>query len=108
MTAALFAGGTVAAAEGCAGVAGGVAPVPGAGRACVDCGAIADGSRTALALVQGLSASAASTGTGVACDRFICLKPPWRTPSRLLPLWIHCTIKSRSWRDSGLGCDSVV
>ncbi|CAH2407550.1 Cytochrome c family protein [Mesorhizobium escarrei] len=99
MTAALFAGGTVvvagcavgegcvvaggwAVAEGWAVVAGAVAvaavPLPAAGTACVDCGAMAEGSRTSFALVQAASVSAASNDTVVACDRLICLKTPWR------------------------------
>lgn len=93
MTAALFAGGTVVvagcavaegsvAAEGWAVVAGvvGVAavPVPVVGTACVDCEAMAEGSRTSFALVQAASVSAASNDTVVTCDRLICLKTPWR------------------------------
>ncbi|CAH2396742.1 hypothetical protein MES4922_170136 [Mesorhizobium ventifaucium] len=93
MTAALFAGGTVvvagcagaedwAVAEGWAVVAGAVAvaavPLPAVGTACVDCGAMAEGSRTSFALVQAASVSAASNDTVVACDRLICLKTPWR------------------------------
>ena len=65
-----------AVAAGAVGVA--AVPLPGVGTVCVDCGAMAEGSRTSFALVQAASVSAASNDTVVACDRLICLKTPWR------------------------------
>ena len=73
-------------------------------------GVMAEGSRTSLALVQAASASAASNDTVVTCDRLICPENSLAMNAARVdqPLWIHCTIKSRSWRESGFGCDSVV
>jgi hypothetical protein len=101
-----------AALAGAAVVAAPVAGVPAfavAGTDCVDGGVTADGWSTSLALVQAESAAAAARAMDIVCQRLIGPNTPRRRMSPdASPPSIHRTIKSRSWRDSGFGADSVV